>query len=76
MHRFKENGSTIISITNRKHCTLANISDYNLTYYTTPERIGQTDVTTQLPVVYLLERLAKEMYRLLPAQTDRGPSGR
>ena len=72
VHRFKEKGGTIIGITNRKHCSLANISDYNLTYYATAERMGQTDVTTQLPVVYLLERLAKEMYRLLPTQTDRG----
>ncbi|ARA98412.1 MULTISPECIES: MurR/RpiR family transcriptional regulator [Geobacillus] len=75
VHRFKEKGGTIISITNRKHCSLANISDYNLTYYATAERMGQTDVTTQLPVVYLLERLAKEMYRLLPTQTDRGRTG-
>ncbi|KYD24436.1 MurR/RpiR family transcriptional regulator [Geobacillus sp. FSL W8-0032] len=70
VHRLKEKGSTIISITNRKHCTLANISDYNLTYYATAERIGQTDVTTQLPVIYLLERLAKEMYRLLGRETE------
>lgn len=72
VHRFKEKGGTIISITNRKHCTLASISDYNLTYYATPERTGQTDVTTQLPVVYLLERLAKEMYRMLPNRTAEG----
>ncbi|BDG37594.1 MurR/RpiR family transcriptional regulator [Saccharococcus caldoxylosilyticus] len=65
VHRLKEKGSTIISITNRKHCSLAKMSDYNLTYYVNTEFVEQTNVTTQIPVIYLLESLAKEMYRML-----------
>jgi DNA-binding MurR/RpiR family transcriptional regulator len=63
--RLKEEGSIIISITNRKHCSLAQISDYNLAYYVSMEFVDKANVTTQIPVVYLLESLAKETYNII-----------
>ncbi|MBA2874526.1 MurR/RpiR family transcriptional regulator [Thermaerobacillus caldiproteolyticus] len=64
-HRLKEEGSIIISITNRKHCSLAQMSDYNIAYYVNMEFVEQANITTQIPVVYLLESLAKETYRIV-----------
>ncbi|MBB5172315.1 MurR/RpiR family transcriptional regulator [Texcoconibacillus texcoconensis] len=60
--RLREEGSTLISITNSKSCRLAKMSDYNLAYYSNMEFVEKANITSQLPVVYLLERLAKETY--------------
>lgn len=65
VNRLKEKGSRIVSITNSQSCTLARISDHNLTYYVTTELIEHANITTQLPVIYLLESLARETYQLL-----------
>ncbi len=56
---FKKGKATIISITNTKQCTLAEISDYNIAYYI-PMRVlpGNYNVTSSIPVVYILETLA------------------
>jgi len=74
VHQFKEEGSVIISITNQTHCTLSSISDYNLSYYVTPEYMGDANITTQIPVVFLLETLAKATYAQLqkekPSQSE------
>ncbi|WNS80510.1 MurR/RpiR family transcriptional regulator [Domibacillus sp. DTU_2020_1001157_1_SI_ALB_TIR_016] len=63
-HQMREAGSTIISITNNKHCTIAKMSDINLSYYVSEERFAHSNITTQVPVVYILESLARELYRL------------
>lgn len=64
-NRVKERGTTVISITNRPDSTLAKISDYNLAYYVTEEYVNDSNLTTQIPVVYFLENLAKATYRLM-----------
>lgn len=58
--RFKFHGCKIVSITNKNSCTLSKISDYNLSYYVT-ERMVQDEynITTQIPVVYLIETLGR-----------------
>ncbi|WP_138420124.1 MurR/RpiR family transcriptional regulator [Aquibacillus sediminis] len=63
VNQFKQEGSKIVSITNHSDCSLAKISDYNLSYYITTEYIGDSNLTTQIPVVYLLESLAKATYQ-------------
>ncbi|WP_046175887.1 MurR/RpiR family transcriptional regulator [Domibacillus indicus] len=63
-HQMREAGSVVISITNNKHCTVAKISDLNLSYYVSEERFEESNITTQVPVVYILESLAREIYRL------------
>lgn len=54
----------VISITNTATCRLANISDLNLNYYMpvfyVPPQMGPHNLTTQLPVIYLLETLARQ----------------
>lgn len=63
-HQLREAGSTIISITNNKHCSVAKISDLNLSYYVSAEQFEESNITTQVPVVYILESLARELHRL------------
>lgn len=57
--RFKEQNCQILSVTNTENCTIAKLSDYNLAYYVTYERLGVYDVTTQLPAMSIVERLGK-----------------
>jgi len=69
--KLKEEGNKIISITNNKNCTLAKISDINISYYVTEERTHLSNIpnvpiniTTQLPAMYILEFMAREVYKL------------
>jgi DNA-binding MurR/RpiR family transcriptional regulator len=66
VNKLKEKGNKIISITS-KTCTLAHISDINIPYYVTEEQTHissePTNITTQLPVVYILEYMAREVYK-------------
>lgn len=68
--RFKEQNCQILSVTNTGNCTIAKLSDYNLAYYVTYERLGVYDVTTQLPAMSIVERLGKKLYRY----TSEGPA--
>lgn len=56
--------STIISITNSSKSTIARLSDVNIPYYITPESIKDADITSQLPALYTIETLAKEVRAL------------
>lgn len=63
METLKEQGSKIISITNTSGNTLAKNSDVNLAYHLTPEVIKpEVNITSQVPVTYLLETLARKNY--------------
>ncbi|WP_407272436.1 MurR/RpiR family transcriptional regulator [Radiobacillus sp. PE A8.2] len=62
-NKVKEKGATVVSITNHPDSTIAKLSDYNLSYYVSQEFVGNVNLTTQIPVVHLLESLAKETYR-------------
>lgn len=64
--RFKEQNCQILSVTNTENCTIAKLSDYNLAYYVTYERLGVYDVTTQLPAMSIVERLGKSSTATLP----------
>lgn len=61
--QFKQNGVTIISITNDENSTISKLSDLNFSYYMIDEyasnqSINQLILTTQLPVLALIEILA------------------
>ncbi|WP_035323880.1 MurR/RpiR family transcriptional regulator [Peribacillus kribbensis] len=62
--RLKEEGSTIVSITNHKSCSIAKMSDLNIAYYVTEEYINDSNITTQIPVVYILESIARELHKI------------
>ncbi|MBY7142281.1 MurR/RpiR family transcriptional regulator [Virgibacillus sp. NKC19-3] len=64
LNQIKQEGSKIISITNNKHSTVAKISDINIPYYVTEEWFESANITTQVPVLYILESLAREIYKL------------
>lgn len=58
--KLKFHGCKLVSITNKSSCALAKMSDYNLAYYVTESTIhGEYNITTQVPVIYLLETLGK-----------------
>lgn len=59
----KESGSRVISITNDDQCTLAKMSDLNISCFLSVSR-GEyqiIDYTTQISVVYLLESLSRRV---------------
>lgn len=60
--QLKERGSLLLAITNHPGSTLAKISDYSLTYHVPEILVNQTNITTQVPVVYILETLARSFY--------------
>lgn len=62
--QLKQKGSKIISITNNKHCTIGKMSDVNISYYVTEEWFQHSNITTQVPVVYILEETAREIQKL------------
>lgn len=62
--KLQNEGSRLVSITNNKTCTLAKMSEVNISYYMTEERYRYTNITTQLPVLYFIEAIAREMKTL------------
>lgn len=62
LDRLKQDGSIIVSLTNHSDSSLAKMSDYNLAYYITTEYLGNVNLTTQIPVMFLIERLGKETF--------------
>ena len=60
--RFKRHNCKIISITNGSSSTLAKMSDYNLAYFVSKRVIqDEYNITTQIPVLYLLETIARRL---------------
>ncbi|MHC5228934.1 MurR/RpiR family transcriptional regulator [Enterococcus sp. LJL99] len=53
--------SSIISITNSAKSTIAQLSDVNIPYYIARESSQGADITSQLPALYTIENLAKEV---------------
>lgn len=64
LNQLKQKGSNIISITNNKHCPIAKMADINISYYVTEEWFKKSNITTQIPVVYILEETAREVQKL------------
>lgn len=60
--RFKEHKCRLISITNKGASTLGKMSDHNLNYYVSERMVeDEYNITTQVPVVFLLESLGKRL---------------
>lgn len=64
MNHIKMRKSHVISITNSSNSPIAKLSDVNIPYYTNTEMYKETNITSQLPVTYILEMLAREVYAI------------
>ncbi|MFC4322270.1 MurR/RpiR family transcriptional regulator [Litchfieldia salsa] len=62
IHKLKEKNSSILSITNNGKSTIAKISDQNVSYYVTEEFFDISNITTQIPVIFILEEMARKVY--------------
>ncbi|MDO5391346.1 MAG: MurR/RpiR family transcriptional regulator [Eubacteriales bacterium] len=61
-HQLKERGCKLIAITNTSNSTLAKMADCNITYHVPELIINNVNITTQLPVIYIIETLARNLY--------------
>lgn len=61
----KVKGCRLISITNTPNCTLARMSDCNISYYMPVRKTARYfNITLQAPVVTILEILGSKLYRM------------
>ena len=59
---FKRHQCKILSITNKDSSTLSKISDMNLSYFVTERFVeGRYNVTSQVPVLFLMETIARRL---------------
>lgn len=59
---FRQKESYVISITNSPNCTLAKVSDWNISYNLKQIRVnGGYNATTQVPVLFILEAISKRI---------------
>ena len=70
VNKFKNSNATIITITNSQDNTIAKMADLSLFYHVPVENFDSfqfeiIDVTTQIPVVYLIEELGRQVYKLI-----------
>ncbi len=62
VHQFKQKKCRILSITNLSSSTLAKMSDWNFSYHLERKRVnGGYNGTTQIPVIFIIEALAKRI---------------
>lgn len=64
LNHFLSYNTSIISITNSASSTIAKLSTIDLAYYISTEKIGSSDITSQVPALYTIECLAKEVQKL------------
>jgi DNA-binding MurR/RpiR family transcriptional regulator len=58
----KRKNCSIVSITNSENCTISKMSDINISYYVQQEKLGISDITTQVPVLYIIESIGKRLH--------------
>ena len=69
LKRFTSFNCAIVAITNSETSTIAKMSDVTLSYYVPVDRENlEVDLTTQVPVLYILEKLGKKVQFLLNQQ--------
>lgn len=59
MERFRVHDVKIISITNSSLSRISHLSDLNLSYYINEEKYQDSNITSQLPVISIIENLAR-----------------
>ncbi|KRL88167.1 helix-turn-helix domain, rpiR family protein [Lacticaseibacillus pantheris DSM 15945 = JCM 12539 = NBRC 106106] len=59
--RVQPEGAKIIAVTNHDRSTLAKMSDLTISYYMPELKHGSLNLTTQIPIVYLIEMIAHRL---------------
>ena len=59
--RSQRQGAQIIAVTNHSESTLAKLSDLVISYYMPEVKHGSLQLTTQVPIVYLIELIAHRL---------------
>lgn len=72
---YKRNNAKILAITNKPESTIARMADAHISYFVKDIILPQTyNISSQVPVIYILERLTKELQkrgnRILPFKTS------
>lgn len=62
INRFRVHPIQVISITNSSNSAIARQSDVNIPYYINLEMYQDTNITSQIPVIYILEYLVRKVY--------------
>lgn len=64
--QFSLHNCKVLSITSHDNSALAKLADFNLSWHIPQTRIGGVyDITTQIPVIYILETLARKLAKKL-----------
>ena len=58
----QQRGCPLISVTNNANSVLAKMADCNISYHVTERMVNDRNVTTQIPVLYIIEALTKRLY--------------
>ena len=62
VQKLKEKGCPVIAITNTLESTLSRISDCSITYHVPQLFLNGFNITTQVPVILIIEMLMKQLY--------------
>ncbi len=60
--------SSVIGITSSSNSTLSKLADISITYNISLEKINEADITTQIPAMYIIEKLAKTVRNRMETQ--------
>ena len=60
--------SSVIGITSSSNSTLSKLADIAITYNISLEKINEADITTQIPAMYIIEKLAKTVRNRMETQ--------
>jgi len=62
VQKLKEKGCPVIAITNTLESTLSRLSDCSITYHVPQLFLNGFNITTQVPVIFIIEMLMKQLY--------------
>ena len=64
--QFSLHNCKVMSITSHDNSALAKLADFNLSWHIPQTRVGGVyDITTQIPVIYILETLGRKLAKKL-----------
>lgn len=63
INNFKAKNCQIISITNNQSSTISKMSHLNISYYVSQYRNDKYDITSQIPVISIIEKIGKKLYQ-------------